>query len=281
MDGGLGRTRTTGSGRFTFGGLATGRYKVTVITAGTNYLSTSQDVEFIGTSLGRTTEISYVDVRLRFDPRRVQTGSDGPAEAIFVQDVPESARKFFKKGLPDIATDKGLKLVEEAIGAYPDYFDALVAAGREYIRKGEHQTGAVYLVRAVGINQRSYSAYSSLAYAAYKLNKISEALEAARLAFALEPKAIPTRVMLGKLLRLSGELKLAESVLIETKKLSPDTPQAYYELALVYNREKRNSDAADELEQYLKLAPNDPERKAVEELIGKLRQSTSVSKFNN
>ncbi|MFL6374981.1 MAG: tetratricopeptide repeat protein [Pyrinomonadaceae bacterium] len=279
-NGDLGRTRTTGSGRFSFGGLSTGRFVLTVVTSGTNYLSDTKDVEIRGTGVRTSTDIAYVDFRLKLDPRRITVGSGGPAEAIFVQAVPESAKKLYSKGVPDIKTDKGLKLVEDSISAYSDYFDALSAAGREYVDRGNYAKGAVYLVRAVRVNERSYTAYSSLAYAAYKLNKIPEATEAARLAVTIEPKAIGTRVMLGRLLRLGNELKLAEGILLDTVKMAANNPQTHYELALVYNRENRNSDAASELEQYLKLAPNDPDKRSVEDLIAKLR-APATSKFEN
>jgi hypothetical protein len=281
MGGDLSRARTSVSGRFTFGGLSTGRFKLTVITAGTNFLSDTQDVEIIGTGIRNSTEIKYVDFRLKVDPRRITFGSGGPAEAVFVQEVPDSARKLFKKGLPDIKTEKGMKLVEDAIAAAPDYFDALSAAGKEYVDRGDYAKGAVYLVRAVKVNQRSYTTYSSLSYAAYKLNKLPEATEAARLAVTLEPKAIGTRVLLGRLLRLSGNIKVAEGILLETLKMSPNTPQAHYELALIYNRENRNAEAAAELETYLKLAPNDPDKKNVEDLIAKLKEPPVTSKFAN
>ena len=280
-NGDLGRTRSTGSGRFSFGGLSTGRFVLTVVTAGTNFLSETKDVEIRGTGLRSSTDIEYVDFRLKLDPRKINIDSGGPADSVFVQAVPDSARKLFSKGLPDIKTEKGMKLVEDAIAAYPDYFDALSAAGKEYVERADYQKGAVYLVRAVRVNERSYTAYSSLAYAAYKLNKIPEATEAARRAVTLEPKAVGTRVMLGRLLRLGGDLKLSEGILLETLKMSPNNLQAHYELALVYNRENRNIDAASELEAYLKLAPNDPDRKSVEDLIAKLKTSTATSKFSD
>jgi Flp pilus assembly protein TadD len=281
MEGDLARSRTTGSGRFMFGGLTTGRFALRVITTGTNFLEEAQDVEIVGTGMRGSTEIKYVEFRLKPDPRKITLGSGGPAESVFVQDVSDSARTLYKKGLAEIKTDKGLKLVEDAITAFPDYFDALAAAGKEYVERGDYQKGAVYLVRAAKVNARSYSVYSSLSYAAYKLNKLPEALEAARLSVTIEPKAINTRVLMCRLLRLTGNLKLAESFLLETMKMAPNMPQVYYELALVHNRQNRNAEAAEELAHYLKLAPNDPDRKSVEELIAKLKGSPPISNFAN
>ena len=194
MEGDLGRARTNGTGRFTFYNLSTGRFKLHVITTGTNLLEDTQDVEILGTALRTSSETQYVEFNLKYDPRKIELGSGGPAEAVFVQDVPDAARKLFKKGASDVHSVTGIKAVEDAIIAYPDYFDALSAAGKEYVARGDFAKGAVYLVRAVTVNPRSVSSYNSLAYAAYKLGKISEATEAARIALTLDPKAINSRI---------------------------------------------------------------------------------------
>jgi tetratricopeptide (TPR) repeat protein len=248
---------------------------VKVITAGTNFLEAEQDLEILGTGSTDSHETQYVDFYLKLDPRKITLGSGGPPEAVFVQDVPNEARKSFKKGLPDIKSEKGMKLVEDAIASFPDYFDALSAAGREYVDRGQYVLGARYLIRAIGLNKRSYGSYGSLAYAAYKLNKIPEGIKAAEEAVTLEPRAVSSRVLLARLLRMNGELKRAEQILVETKKFLPDVAVVYYELALVYNRQNRNEDAAKELAAYLKLLPKDQNKQDIEDLISKLKAAPS------
>lgn len=273
VDGGLSRTRTSGSGRFTFFGLSTGRFRVKVVTAGTNYLEAIQDVEILGTALQNSSETQYVDFYLKVDPRKAAAGSGGPAEAVFVQEVPDDARKLYKKGVSSIKNDAGLQSVEKAIEIFPTYFDALTAAGKEYVDRGQYVKGARYLIQAIDVNKRSYSSFGSLAYAAYKLNKIPEAIKAAVEAVTLEPRAINSRVLLGRLFRMQGNYKTAEDVLVETKKLAPEAPAVYYELALLYNRQDRNAEAAKELATYLKLAPDEQNKKEIEDLIAKLKNA--------
>jgi tetratricopeptide (TPR) repeat protein len=275
VDGNLSRTRTSGSGRFTFFGLSTGRFRVKVVTAGTNYLEAVQDVEILGTALQNSSETQYVEFYLKLDPRKAAAASGGPAEAVFVQEIPDEARKLYKKGASAIKTDAGIQSVEKAIEVFPTYFDALAAAGKEYVDRGQYVKGARYLIQAIDVNKRSYSSYGSLAYAAYKLNKIPEATKAAIEAVTLEPRAINSRVLLGRLFRIQGNYKTAEDVLVETKKFAPSAPAVYYELALLFNRQDRNTEAAAELATYLKLAPDGENKKEVEELIAKLKSAPS------
>jgi Tetratricopeptide repeat len=270
-NGDLGRVRSSGSGRFTFFGLSTGRFIVKVLTTGTGYLEDSQDVEILGSAFPNSRETRYVDFILKLDPRKVSVTTGGPPEAIFVQEVPDDAKKLFKKGSKNIDKEPGLKMVEQAIDAFPSYFDALYAAGKESIDHGDFVKGARYLVRATDVNPRSYKSYSLIAYAAYKLNKIPEGILAARSALAIEPNALPTKILLGTLLRVGGQYHEAEEVLVAAKKAAPDSPKVHYELALVFNRENRNSDAASELETYLKLSPNAADKKEITELINKLK----------
>jgi tetratricopeptide (TPR) repeat protein len=271
MEGDLARSRTTGAGRFTFFGLSTGRFRLKVVTSGTNFLEESQDVEILGTGIANSRDTQYVEFYLKLDPRKISLGSGGPPESVFVQDVPDDAKKLFKKGIQNIKTDAGLQLVESAIQAYPEYFDALAAAGKALVDRGQYVKGAGYLIRAIKINDRSYSCYGSIAFAAYKLNKIPEGIKAAEIAVSLESRAVSSRLLLARLYRSDKNYKQAEQVLLETKKIAPDIPMVYYELALVYNREGKNAEAAAELATYLKLSPNDSEKKDVEELIGKLK----------
>jgi tetratricopeptide (TPR) repeat protein len=245
------------------------------VTAGTNYLEDEQDVEIIGTGGRESRETQYVNFYLKLDPRKVDAGPAGPPEAVFVQDVPEAAKKLFKSAQSAKSREEGLKKLEGAIELFPTYFDALLAAGKQNVDAGQFIIGAKFLIRAVGVNSRSYTAYTTLAYAAYKLNKIPEALLAAKSAYAIEPKAINVRLLLARLLRIDKSYKDAEALLLETQKLAPNFPKIHYELALVYNRQDKNTEAANELGIYVKYVTDPAEKKDVEDLIGKLRSSNS------
>ncbi|MGI9036769.1 MAG: tetratricopeptide repeat protein, partial [Pyrinomonadaceae bacterium] len=81
-------------------------------------------------------------------------------------------------------------------------------------------------------------------------------------------------LLYGTLLRLNGDYQEAEKVLLKAKSLAKKpNPEISWQLALLYNKLKRNKEAANELETYLKIYPDSPDKKKVEDLIAKLKAS--------
>ena len=269
------RIRTDSTGRFSFTGVRGGHYNIKVLTTGTNYLEYTEGLDVVNVVQGSSDSV-YLDIYLKFDKRKLNSGAATITEAIFVQDVPEEARKLYKKGVKDINEkgDKGFGEIEQALIIFPDYFDALNMLGREYVARKEYQKALPYLIRSIDINRRSFSSFYALAYAAFQLNHRPEALDAARAATILQSNSLNAQLLYGTLLRLDGGYQEAEKALLQAKKLSKDTPVAevYWQLALLYNRLGRNKEAADELEVYLKIQPDARDKKEIQDLIGKLRK---------
>jgi len=216
-----------------------------------------------------------LDIYLKIDKRKFNSGFNGISEVVFVQEVPEEARRLYKKGLKDINDgSKGFDEIEQALRVFPEYFDALNTLGCEYVARKEYQKSLAYLIRSIDVNQRSFSSFYALAYACYELNHRPEALEAARAATVLQPTSVNAQLLYGTLLRLDGSYEKAEKVLLEGKKLSKErsVPEIHWQLALLYNKLGRNKEAADELEEYLKLQPDAPNKKEIQGLIAKLRR---------
>jgi tetratricopeptide (TPR) repeat protein len=275
------RARTDSSGRFTFNGYSDGHYNVKVLTSGTDYLEYTESIELVSVVRGASDSV-YLDIYLKFDKRKVNSGLGEITEAIFVQDVPEEARKLYKKGVKDLHEkgDLGFNEIEAALKILPTYFDALNILGREYVARKEYEKSLAYLIRAIDVNQRSFSSFYALAYACYELNHRPEALEAARGATLIQPNSLNAQLLYGTLLRLDRSYEKAEKVLLEAKKLSKDkpVPEVHWQLALLYNKLGRNREAADELEAYLKIQPEARDKKEIQELIAKLRKD-SKQKF--
>ena len=271
------RVRTDSSGRFSFRGFPGGRYYVKVITSGTNYLEHTETVE-VGTMGTRSgSESVYLEINLKVDKRKVVSGVSEVTEVVFAQEVPEEARKLYKRGMKDLQkADTGLNELEKALKIFPTYFDALNAIGREYVLRKEYQKSLPYLIKAIEVNERSFSSFYALAYACHQLNHKIEALEAARGATILQPNSLNAQLLYGMLLRLDRSYEKAEAALLEAKKLSKDRPvsEVHWQLALLYNKVGRNKEAASELETYLHLQPDARDRKEIEALITKLRKET-------
>ena len=269
------RIRTDSSGRFSFTGIRGGHYNIRVLTTGTNYLEYTEGLDVVNVVQGSSDSV-YLDVYLKFDKRKLNSGAANITEAIFVQEVPDEARKLYKKGMKDINEkgDKGFAEIDQALQIFPDYYDALNLLGVEYVARKEYQKAAPYLIRSIDINRRSFSSFYALAYAAFQLNHRPEAMDAARAATILQSNSVNAQLLYGTLLRQDGRYEDAEKALLQAKKLSKDTPVAevHWQLALLYNRLGRNKEAADELEAYLKIQPDARDKKEIQELIAKLRK---------
>jgi tetratricopeptide (TPR) repeat protein len=271
------RGRLDSSGRFTFRGLRSGTFNVKVITLGTNYQETVQQVQLVSlpTMSGRlSSDTAYVDIYLRIDPRRVNTGG-GAATVVFAQEVPDEARKLYKKGVDELEdkNDAGLEMLKRAVEIFPNYYDALDRLGTEYVRRKQYEEAAPYLIKAVDVNKRSFSSFYSIGIVAYNLKKLPEALEALEAATAINPQSVNAQIFYGMVLRIDGSYEKAEKALLQAKNLAGETavPEIHWQLALLYEKTSRYRQAADELESYLKANPKAQNAAQVKKLIENFR----------
>lgn len=261
------------NGRFIFNGISAGTYKVKVLTLGTNYLEQTQEVQIINTVRGGSDQ-QFLDFYLKYDPRKVAPGVTGVPGEIFAQEVPNEARKHYQKGIEQLydKNDKGLTELEQAVKIFPNYYDALNRLGTEYVQRKDYQKAIPHLIKSIDVNQRSHSSFYALGYAAYQMNRIPEAVEAARAATILKPDSINAQWLYGTVSRINGNYETSEKTLLQAKKLSKKPfPEIHWQLALLYYKLKRNSEAAAELEIYLKAQPDAANKKEIQDLIAKLR----------
>jgi tetratricopeptide (TPR) repeat protein len=277
----ISRARTDSTGRFSFNGYPAGRYYIRVITTGTNYAEYTESLELVSVVRGGS-DAAYPEIHLKVDNRKMRTGITPLTGSVFVQEVPEEARRLYKQGVRDLnePDGKGFREIDAALKIFPTYYDALDTAGCEYVNRKEYEKALPYLIKSIDVNQRSFSSFYALAYACYQLNHRPEAIQSARAAVVLQPNSFNAQLLYGTLLRLDARYPEAEKALVEAEKLSKETPVAevHWQLALVYNHEGRNKEAADELELYLKLEPDAPRKKEIQDLIVKLRKDSSGTK---
>src|SRR5947199_6068126 len=274
------RTKTNASGRFSFIGVPPGRLTVRVLTFGTNFMEQTQEVIIVQTRAGN--DVDYVDINLRYHTRSRGPQSDLPPGVIFVQEIPSAARTAYLKGIADFGKDeeKGLLEIEEAIKIFPSYFDALNWLGKEYVSRRNYEKAYPYLLRAIDVNQRSAPTYYSLSYAFYQLKQYPAALEAARAATQLAPASVDAQLLYGTVLRITGSFTEAETALLKANSLAKKmNAEVHWQLSLLYNRLNRTQDTIDELETFLKLVPDSPDKNRIRDMIAKLR--TSACKDSN
>ena len=273
------RTRTNTSGRFSFVGVPPGRLIVRVLTFGTDFMEQTQEVIVVQTRAGN--DVNYVDITLRYNTRNRGPETDLPPGVIFAQDIPPAARASYLKGVADFGKDqeKGLLEIEEAIKIFPSYFDALNWLGKEYVSRRNYDKAYPYLLRAIDVNQRSAPTYYSLSYAFYQLKQYPAALEAARATTLLVPTSVDAQLLYGTVLRITGSYAEAETALLKANSLAKKmNAEAHWQLSLLYNRLNRNQDTINELEAFLLLVPDSPDKNKIRNMIAKLKTSIDKNK---
>ena len=271
MDSVIQRTKTDSSGLFAFRRLSTGIFQVRVQTYGTSYIGQVKRVQ-----LERTRAFEQVDFVLVSN----QTSSISPTGgAVFVQEVPEQARREFDRGsdlLKNERRKEGLAALRKAVEMFPSYFAALELLGMEYVKQQEYEPAIDVLTKAVEVNRRAYQSLYGLSVAQQSLKQLPQAVESMRRAITLNPGSVNANLWMGMLLRQSAKLDEAETYLKQAVKLSESkSPDAHWQLALLFNDLKRYREAADELEVFLKVQPDSKDTELIKKLIQRLRQNAS------
>lgn len=275
-------TKTAASGLYLFQGIRAGIYYVQVRVDGTNFKSVKERIQ-LGqanrtsptTGLSSGSESLQINFTLEVDRRNSQTPLSN--EIVFAQNVPKEAEKFYEnalKKLDDKKQDEGIAELENAIKIFPEYFLALEKIGYEYLAKGKFTEAENVFTKAFETNPKSFSAKSGLGIAQYKLGKRREAVKTLEESIVLNQSSANSFLFLGKIYREMKEFDKSETNLKKAKNLSKNKlAEVHWELALLYYYNlNRPSDAADELELYLKANPKAENKVQVEKLIKTMRE---------
>lgn len=277
----IGRTRTDSVGRFSFYRLTSGTFQVRVLTYGTNYISQTERVTLVPTAptAGRGSHHEQIDFYLRekADPGNSGAGTPG---TVFAQEVPDAARKAYERGVSLIDEGKnveaGITKLKEATVLFPEYYLALERLGMEYVKLQQYDPAFTALNKAITVNPRGYNSFYTLGVAQYRLKRFPEAAEALSRMVGLAPGAPNTpfaQYFLGLALIKSGKPEEAESHLKRAyeqggKNIPVDVHMA---LAQIFSNSKRYKEAADELELFLKEAPDATDTDKIKAIIKQLR----------
>ncbi len=273
MDSVIQRTKTDSTGLFAFRRLSTGIFQVRVQTFGTSYIGQTKRVQ-----LERTRAFEQVDFVLVSKQTSSMSVTSG---AVFVQEVPEHARREFDRGSELLKNDRrkeGVDAIKKAIDLFPSYFAALELLGTEYVKQQEYEPAIEVLTKAVEVNRRAYPSLYALSVAQHSLKQLPQALESMRRAITLNQGSVNANLWMGMLLRQSAKLDEAETYLKQADKLAESkSPEAHWQLALLFNQLKRYREAADELELFLKIQPDSKDTELIKKLIQRFRQQSAGS----
>ena len=271
--------KTDGSGLFVFRKLSDGTFQVRVQTSGTNYISQTKRVD-LARPHGFGAAFEELDFILTTAGNNSSTAKPG---VVFVQEVPDPARKQYQKGSELLEKSnkrqEAFAALKSAIDIFPQYFDALEMLGTEQVKDAQYEAAIPLLTKALEVNSRAYASCFALGVAQYNVKQLQPAIESFRRAISLNEKSINANLWLGIALRQTSRLDEAEAYLKRADVLAESKlPEAHWQLALLFNQVKRFKEAADELEKFLKVQPDARDVELIKKLIQRLRQQSVAEK---
>jgi tetratricopeptide (TPR) repeat protein len=269
------------TGRFTFGGLKSGRYTLKIETTGTPFEEQSQVLEFQSSNArsGAGEEPFMVEVILR--PKKGATSANERG-VIFSQDVPPAANSEFERGAREIKSNRiepGIEALKKAIEIFPQYFLALEMLGTEQVKRGNYEEAVPLLTTAIEVNRSAPKSLYALGVAQLKLNRQDESIESLKASLEFDPQNANAYMMLGI---AQGNKKLfdeSEGSFRKAYELGRERlPEVHLYLAALYNRQERFAAAVAELELFLKEAKDIKNRAQIEEMLSKMKAKAKTAK---
>jgi tetratricopeptide (TPR) repeat protein len=276
------RTKTDGSGRYFFRALPSGRFYVRVLPLGTNFEEQTEEIQIAGIGADGRQLPDNVQADFQLRVRRRSGDLVEVTGSIFAQEVPDGARKLYEAAISDLDANRletGVTALEGAIKIFPTYYVALTRLGLVYLGQQKYPNAKPLFTNAVAVNPRSFTAWYGLSYSTFALNEIPASIAAAEKALEIDKSSVNTLFLLGISQRRLQKYEEAEKALVQAKKLDRGkTPDINWNLALLYAHNlKRYKDAANELEAYLKIIPDAPNKDNVLKLIKQFRENQPPS----
>jgi Flp pilus assembly protein TadD len=281
------RSKTDGSGRFAFNGLISGRYRVKALPYGTGYMEQTQEVVLTSVSAvpGSGADRQNIDIVLKVDERFNASPFAVVPGVVFAQDVPEPAKKQYLEGVRFLRQKKeqeAFESLKKSIEIFPNYYMALDRLGGEYATRGAtdrsyYEAGLVLLTKAVEVNPRGPSSVFGLGWTQYQLGLNAEAIETLTRLTTLAGKSAEAYLWLGRAQKRASMLDRAEEAFKKADELGKGKiADVHWQLAGLYNGQKRYTEAADQFELFLKAQPKAADAEKIKSLIKQLREKAAA-----
>jgi tetratricopeptide (TPR) repeat protein len=271
-------TFTDLSGRFSFTGLNRGRYQLIAEGDGQTFETTRVEAEII--AYGSAPQSFTQNIQLR--PRADKSVSAAAVTSIEALDpnVPQRAREAYAKGLKSAEANKpeqAVKLLREAIEAYPPFQLAHVALGEQYDKLKRYTDAEAAYKKAVELESDNASAQAGLGVVLVKQKKYAEAIPPLRRSIEIDKQSSAPFLFLGLAEMMTGDYESSESNLLRAYEIGKPTIAHIY-LANLYDLQKRPAKAIEHLQAFLKENPESPNAGQIREVIEKLRKQIADKK---
>ncbi|MDX2044715.1 MAG: tetratricopeptide repeat protein [Acidobacteriota bacterium] len=271
------QTYTDSTGRYYFRNLTSGTFIIKVHSDG-KYASNRARINLYSARNGGSSQ-EQVDFVLK--TLTETRGSSVPSNTgtTFAQEVPDDARKLYERAnrqLDNKQIEQGIASLKEAIGLFPMYFQALERLGIEHVRRQEYEPAYEILTRAAKVNPNGAATLYVLGMVQFYMHQLPAVVDSLRRSLLVapnSPNAAFAHFYLALALWKLGKHSDAEPHLRKALELGGNSipPDVHLYLAQQCSDTQRYNEAANELELFLKLAPDARDGESIRTLIRKLR----------
>lgn len=262
---------TNQNGSFAFRGLPPGSYTVTVDKE-PDYKPVSQSVDIIQFR-GSPAQTYTINIRLEFKDRIEPKPAVVNAEFM---NVPKKALTHYNAGIElgnKNDREGAIAELKLAIAEHPTFTQAFNELGVQYLKLGKMDEADAAFQGALKIDPESFPALINRGIANVMMKRYGEAVPLLRKALKSHEQSAVGHYFLGQALANLGLFDDAEKELRKSLELGKEEmKEAHRILAIIYSSKGAKKQAAEELEAYLKLAPNTPDVEKIKEQIRKLKE---------
>lgn len=270
-----GETFTDSVGNFEFRSVSNNNYRVTAHTDQRTFETTQEQLEVSG-SFSRTFN---VQIYLREKDAERAILKDKLLSVADTQEAPKNARKLYEKALKLARDDKhqdALAPLKEALQLFPDYLLALNKLGEEHARLEQLTEAQVLFERALAVNTKYALPHINLGIVHLRLKRNADAVKELEAGNALDDSFPMGHLNLGIALMNStppdyerAEKEFNRALQINGKELA----HVHLYLFNLFSRRKDYPKAVEQLDAYLKDAPNAPDADAVRQRRDAMRKA--------
>ena len=269
-------TFTDSEGIFHFSSLEAGHYSI-VIDSTDNYESARETMTIDRQLPGESTSKTF-NLVIYLRPKNTAQAKPGVIRAEFAS-VPKPALEKYDEALKAVRsneTEKAIQLFNAAIAIYPQFAEAYSQVGILYIKKGDLDKAFEFSSKALQLDSRNFNAKLNSGIVLVNRRKWDEAEKILRQALIQKEGYAPLYMYLGISLIGLNKLDEAETELLKSVSLKSDenVALAHKYLGALYWQKKRFTEAADELEKYVKLNPKGSDAERIKGTIKELRSKT-------
>src|SRR5712692_569005 len=271
-------TFTDLSGRFSFTGLHRGMYQLTAEGDDRTFETTRVNAEIA--AYGTAPQTFTQNIQLRVKAAKAVSPAGVTSVEALDPNVPRRAREAYEKGVKRAADDKpeqAVKLLQEAIATYPQFYSAHTALAELYAKLKRYMEAEAAYQEAIKLKSDRAEAHTGLGVVLVKQKRYEEAIPPLRRSIELEKQSSAPYLFLGLAEMMMGDYQSAEPDLLRAYEIGRPTLAHIY-LANLYDLRHEPAKAIEQLQAFLKENPESPNSRQIRETIEKLRRQVANKK---